>query len=193
MADLQLLDPALSGDRTAHGSLEEIAIFAWLPFLAADLGGIFGGYRLAVPDEIFARSARLVACLRRRAGGVLMIGPGCIGSSSLPYTAIALFCVGGFAHQTISTLVNTLSADIFDSRDVGTVNGFAGMAASIGGLGFSLLVGAFANMIGYGPLFALLGVFDIVGAILLISLLRGGNYGDPPRAEPREAEILLAA
>jgi hypothetical protein len=25
-------------------NLKEIAIFAWLPFLAADLGGIFGGY-----------------------------------------------------------------------------------------------------------------------------------------------------
>ena len=78
----------------------------------------------------------------------LMIGPGCIGLVASPYTAIALFCLGGFAHQTISTLVNTLSADIFDSREVGTVSGFAGMAAWTGGLGFSLLVGALAERSG---------------------------------------------
>ena len=126
-------------------------------------------------------------------GAVLMIGPACIGLVESPYTAIALFCVGGFAHQTISVLVNTLSADIFDTRDVATVSGFAGMAAWIGGLGFSLLVGALADTIGYGPLFGMLGVFDIVGAIVLILLLRGRNYGEPPPAEAQVARYLLAA
>ena len=122
-----------------------------------------------------------------------MIGPGCIGLVASPYTAIALFCVGGFAHQTISMLVNTLSADIFNSREVGTVSGFAGMAAWTGGLGFSLLVGALADTIGYGPLFGMLGVFDMIGAIFLILLLRGGNYEDPPRAESQAASVPLAA
>ena len=126
-------------------------------------------------------------------GAVLMIGPACIGLVESPYTAIALFSVGGFAHQTISTLVNTLSADIFDSRDVATVSGFSGMAAWIGGLGFSLLVGASADTIGYGPLFGMLGVFDVVGAVVLILLLRGRNYGEPPRTQSQSAEILLAA
>jgi ACS family hexuronate transporter-like MFS transporter len=176
-----------------HMDLAEIAVYAWLPFLAADLGGIFGGYvspllmrYLRVP-LIWSRVCGVVL------GAVLMIGPACIGLVESPYTAIALFSVGGFAHQTISTLVNTLSADIFDTRDVATVSGFSGMAAWIGGLGFSLLVGASADTIGYGPLFGMLGVFDIVGAVVLILLLRGRNYGEPPRTQSQSAEILLAA
>jgi ACS family hexuronate transporter-like MFS transporter len=38
-------------------------------------------------------------------------------------------------------------------------------------LTFSLIVGALANTVGYGPLFACLALFDIVGAIVVILLL----------------------
>jgi ACS family hexuronate transporter-like MFS transporter len=100
-----------------------------------------------------------------------MIAPGCIGLAQGPYLAIALFCVGGFAHQVISALLNTLTADVFPRQDVGTANGFVGMAGWTGGLLFSLTVGALADSIGYGPLFASLAVFDIIGAIVLASLI----------------------
>lgn len=156
-----------------HMDLKEIALFAWLPFLAADMGGLFGGYlspflmkHLRVP-LIWSRIAGVGL------GAVMMIGPACIGLVASPYQAIALFCVGGFAHQMISALVNTLSADVFDPSEVGTASGFAGMAAWIGGLGFSLLVGALADSIGYTPLFAALGAFDLIGVTLLIILMRG--------------------
>ncbi|WP_144156162.1 MFS transporter [Paraburkholderia sp. BCC1885] len=156
-----------------HMDLKQIAIYAWLPFLAADLGGVLGGYL----SPFLTRHFRVPLIWSRVCGVVLgafmMIAPACIGLVASPYMAIVLFCVGGFAHQMISGLVNTLSADFFDSSDVGTVAGFAGMAAWIGGLGFSLLVGALADIVGYGPLFALLGCFDLVGAALLVLLVRG--------------------
>jgi hypothetical protein len=46
-----------------------------------------------------------------------------------------------------------------------------------GGLGFTLLVGALADTLGYGPLFGLLGVFDLIGAAALILLIRGDRAG----------------
>jgi len=113
-------------------------------------------------------------------GAILMIGPGSIGLVSSPYTAIALFCIGGFAHQMISALLNTLSADVFDPHEVATANGFTGTAAWTGGLGFSLVVGALATTVGYGPLFACLALFDIIGAILVIVLV--GSYKVGSRA-----------
>lgn len=156
-----------------HMDLKQIAIFAWLPFLAADLGGIFGGYL----SPFLIRYCRIPLIWSRVAGVILgafmMIGPACIGLVASPYEAIALFCVGGFAHQMISALVNTLSADVFDPDEVGTASGFAGMAAWIGGLSFSLVVGALADTVGYGPLFACLGAFDLIGATLLVVLIRG--------------------
>jgi MFS transporter, ACS family, hexuronate transporter len=163
-----------------HMNLKEIAIFAWLPFLAADLGGIFGGYLSPILMRVF--KMRLVPS---RIGGivlgaVLMIGPGSIGLAASPYLAIALFCIGGFAHQMISALLNTLSADVFDSHEVATANGLTGTSAWIGGLSFSLVVGALATTIGFGPLFACLALFDLLGAIIVIALL--GKAGRPTAA-----------
>jgi ACS family hexuronate transporter-like MFS transporter len=154
-----------------HMNLKEIAIFGWLPFLAADLGGIFGGYLSPLVMKVFKVqliNSRIVGIVL---GALLMIGPGLIGLVASPYTAIALFCIGGFAHQMISALLNTLSADVFDAHEVATANGFSGTAAWTGGLTFSLIVGALATTVGYGPLFACLSLFDIVGAIVVIALV----------------------
>jgi MFS transporter, ACS family, hexuronate transporter len=159
-----------------HMDLKQIAMFAWLPFLAADLGGLFGGYL----SPLLMKHLRVPLIASRITGVVLgafmMIGPACIGLVASPYEAIALFCVGGFAHQMISALVNTLAADVFEPGEVGTVAGFAGMAAWTGGLGFSLIVGALADKIGYTPLFGALGAFDLIGATLLVILMRGSSH-----------------
>lgn len=155
-----------------HMDLKQIALFAWLPFLAADLGGVLGGYL----SPLLMRWSSIGLIPSRIAGisfaAVLMIAPGCIGLAASPYTAIALFCIGGFAHQMISVLINTLSADVFTPEEVGTANGFVGQAGWIGGLLFSLLIGQLADRIGYSPLFAALAVFDLIGAVVLITFMR---------------------
>ena len=150
--------------------LKQIALFAWLPFLAADLGGVLGGY---LSPALMKRGVRLIPsrvagiCL----GAVLMIAPGCIGLTASPLVAIALFCVGGFAHQMISVLINTLSADVFAPEEVGTANGFVGQAGWLGGLLFSLAIGQLADRIGYAPLFACLSAFDLIGAAVLVVMI----------------------
>ncbi len=151
-----------------HMDIKQIALFAWLPFLAADAGGILGGY--LSPWLMRRFGIRLIPSRVIGVGlaAVLMIAPGCIGLAASPYTAIALFCFGGFAHQMISGLINTLSADVFTPTEVGTANGFVGQAGWIGGLLFSLLIGQLADSIGYAPLFAALSLFDLIAAAVLI-------------------------
>ena len=161
--------------------LKQIALFAWLPFLAADLGGVLGGYL----SPFLTRRFRLSLIASRVAGialaAVLMIAPGCIGLAASPYTAIALFCIGGFAHQMISVLINTLSADVFTAEEVATANGFIGQAGWVGGLLFSLLIGQLADTIGYAPLFAALSVFDLIGAAVLIASIRSLSLAEVRR------------
>jgi MFS transporter, ACS family, hexuronate transporter len=170
-----------------HMDLKQIALFAWLPFLAADLGGLFGGYL----SPFLMKHVRMPLIASRIAGVVLgafmMIGPACIGLVASRYEAIALFCVGGFAHQMLSGLINTLAADVFEPGEVGTVAGFAGMAAWIAGLSFSLVVGALADKIGYTPLFGALGAFDLIGAALLVILMRGATRASRLRPVDRGA------
>jgi len=149
-----------------------IALFAWLPFLAADLGGILGGYL----SPLLMGRFRLGLLTSRAAGvalgAVLMIAPACVGLALDPMTAIALFCVGGFAHQMISVMINTLTADVFPRQALASANGLVGMMGWTGGLLFSLLIGALADRTGFGPLFGLLGVFDVAGALVLFALLQ---------------------
>jgi len=156
-----------------HMDLRHIALFAWLPFLAADLGGVLGGYlspflvKRFGTELIRSRVAGVVI------GAILMIAPGCIGLARDAYWAIALFCIGGFAHQMISGLINTLTVDVFPAETRAGANGLVGMAGWTGGLLFSLAVGALSDTFGFGWLFACLAVFDIIGAVVLIAASSG--------------------
>jgi ACS family hexuronate transporter-like MFS transporter len=149
-------------------SVGKIALFAWLPFLAADLGGVLGGYLSPFLVKRFSMKVTHSRIAGIAIGALLMIAPGCIGLVGSPYTAILLFCIGGFAHQVISVLMTTLGTDVFEPHEVGTAIGFIGQVGWIGGLTFSLAIGQLADTIGFAPLFAWLSVFDLAAAAILI-------------------------
>lgn len=154
-----------------HLDLKSIALWAWLPFLAADVGSLAAGL---VPPLLMKRGVGMVASrkLTMTLGALCMLGPACLGLAGSPATAIALFCLGGFAHQMLNGALVTLGADLFDSRAVATATGMAGSAAWIGGMIFTFLIGQSADRFGYGPLFAALGVLDLLAAGLLWTILR---------------------
>jgi len=156
-----------------HWDLKQIALFAWTPFLAADLGGVFGGYLSPLLMRVLKLDLLPARLAVTGVGAVLMIAPGLIALAGNAYLAMALFCVGGFAHQMISVTINTLSADVFPSRTLGTANGWVGAAGWTGGLLFSLLIGQLVHVTGYGPLFGCLGVFDLIGFAVLAVMIRG--------------------
>ena len=92
-----------------------------------------------------------------------MIGMGFVGFVESPYAAIALISLGGFAHQTLSVTVITMSSDLFKRNEVATVAGMAGTCGNAGLLIFSLLIGGLVATVGYTPFFVGLGVLDLVG------------------------------
>ncbi len=155
-----------------HFDLKQIALFAWMPFLAADLGSMFGG----VVTLWLQKYAGLSLINARRGaftvGALLMTGMAFVGFVSSPYSAIALLCLGGFAHQTLSVTVITMSSDLFTRNEVATVAGMAGTCGNAGVLVFSLIIGALVARIGYTPFFVCLGVLDLVGALALWTLVR---------------------
>lgn len=151
--------------------IKGLALFAWLPFLAADLGCLFGPY---VVNRLQARGLHLVDARRATftLGAVMMVGMAFVGLVGNPYVAIALLCFAGFAHQTLSVTVITMASDLFNRREVATVAGMTGLAANLGVLIFSLSLGNLVDKFGYGPFFILLGCLDLVGAVILWTLVR---------------------
>jgi ACS family hexuronate transporter-like MFS transporter len=155
-----------------HMDLKQIALFAWLPFLAADFGCIFGGM-VSLWLQKYGRVSLINA--RRGAftlGAFMMLGVGFVGFVESPYAAIALLSLAGFAHQTLSVTVITMSSDLFKKNEVATVAGMAGTFGNAGLLIFSLLIGSLVLTIGYTPFFVCLGVLDLFGAVILWTVVR---------------------
>lgn len=154
-----------------HFDLAQIAMFAWLPFLAADLGCMFGPMVVLFLQK---RGVRLINA-RRGAftlGACMMMGVAFVGFVESPYAAIALLSLAGFAHQTLSVTVITMSSDLFRRNEVATVAGMCGTFGNFGLLLFSLLIGGLMAHVGYTPFFISLAVLDLVAAALLWTLVR---------------------
>ncbi len=154
-----------------HMDLKQIALTAWLPFLAADIGCVFGGFL----SRIFQKSGLTLINSRRSTftfGALIMVGVAFTGAVQSPYTALALLSLAGFAHQTLSVTVITMSSDLFPRSEVATVAGMAGVFGNLGLLLFSLAIGALVTTVGYSPFFICLGLLDLAGATLLWVLVK---------------------
>jgi ACS family hexuronate transporter-like MFS transporter len=154
-----------------HFDLKQIALFAWMPFLAADAGCLAGGF---VSLALQRRGMRLLDA-RRSAftlGAVLMSGVAFAGFVRSPYLAVALISLAGFAHQTLSVTVITMASDLFRRSEVATVAGMAGTCGNAGLLAFNLLIGGLVATVGYAPFFVCLGVLDLVGAAVLWTVVK---------------------
>ena len=154
-----------------HFDLRQIALFAWMPFLAADVGCLFGGF---VSLQLQQRGVGLINARRGAftVGAVLMTGVALAGLVRSPYAAVALISLAGFAHQTLSVTVITMASDLFRRNEVATVAGMAGTCGNAGLLLFNLLIGGLVASVGYAPFFVCLGILDLVGAAVLWTVVK---------------------
>ena len=154
-----------------HFNIRDIAFTAWLPFLAADLGCLFGGVLVA-----FLRKRGVGLINARRwaftVGAALMTGMAFVGFVKSPYAALALLCLGGFAHQTLSVTVITMSTDLFKRNEVATVAGMAGTFGNGGVFVFNAIIGGLVLTIGYTPFFIGLALLDLLATLVLWTLVR---------------------
>lgn len=143
--------------------LAGIAAFAWIPFLAADLGALAGGYagrRLMANGTSLDRARKLVLW----AGALLVLASlpaGRVGSAS---AAIALIGLALFAIQFKASSLFALPADLFPAASVGTVWGLFGAAGSLGAAAFSAGAGWLTTTVGYGPVFIAVAVTQLLSA-----------------------------
>lgn len=154
-----------------HMDLKQIALTAWLPFLAADIGCVFGGF---LSQQFQNRGVTLINSRRATFtfGAIIMCAVAFVGAVESPYTALALLCVAGFAHQTLSVTVITMSSDLFPRSEVATAAGMAGLFGNLGLLLFSLAIGGLVTTVGYSPFFVCLGVLDLIGAVVLWTVVK---------------------
>jgi ACS family hexuronate transporter-like MFS transporter len=163
-----------------HMNLKEVAMFAWMPFLAADIGCVLGGYL----SPLFHKHLKVSLFTSRKmvfvVGALFMIGPACVGLVASPYMAVALLCIGGFAHQTLSGALYAITSDMFGKREVATATGMGGMAGYLGAAAFTALFGVLVTQIGYSPLFVVLAVFDLIAAAVVCLMAKSSEKMPEP-------------
>jgi ACS family hexuronate transporter-like MFS transporter len=150
-------------------SLKRIALFAWIPFVAADLGNFTGGWisGYCIRRGLPVIRARLwvcaISCLPILAG----IPAAHVHS---PYAALALICVALWGYASWSTMGLTLPSDLFPQDVVATVTGLSGFSAGLAGAAFTFAVGLLVDRFSYGPAFLAAGLLPIVatGCVFLL-------------------------
>jgi ACS family hexuronate transporter-like MFS transporter len=150
-------------------SLKEIALFAWVPYLAADAGSLLGGW---CSGFLIARGWSVD---RARKGvilfGALLMPAGVLAAFATdPMVALALIGVVLFGFQAWINNVQTLPSDFFASRAVASVAGLGGTAAGIGSMIFVFTTGAVVDHFSYTPILIAAGVLAPLGTVALFLL-----------------------
>ncbi|HKZ33328.1 MAG TPA: MFS transporter [Vicinamibacteria bacterium] len=152
-------------------SLEQTAAGYWVPFLASGLGNFAGGGfsgRLIRRGWSVGRARRLV--IAGGALGVLALVPAAFASSFV--VLLACFAVATFSYAAMSTMANSLPADLYQSRAVATVAGLAGTAAGLGTIGSTYLIGVVADRFSFTPILVVASLVPFTAALLVLALVR---------------------
>jgi ACS family hexuronate transporter-like MFS transporter len=152
-------------------SLQRIALFAWIPFIAADLGNFTGGWisGYCIRRGVSVLRARtwvcVVSCLPILAG---------IPAASVHsvYFALGLICFALWGYASWSTMGLTLPSDLFPQDVVATVTGVSGLAAGLVGAAFTFAVGILVDRFSYAPAFLVAGLMPLLATACLLLLVR---------------------
>jgi MFS transporter, ACS family, hexuronate transporter len=151
-------------------TLKRIALFAWIPFVAADLGNFTGGWvsgyciRRGIPVIRARMWVCAISCLPILAG----IPAARVHSA---YSALALISVALWGYASWSTMGLTLPSDLFPQDVVATVTGLSGLAAGLAGAAFTFAVGFLVDRFSYGPAFLAAGLLPIFATLFLFLLI----------------------
>jgi ACS family hexuronate transporter-like MFS transporter len=152
-------------------SLKRIALFAWMPFIAADLGnftgGLISGYCIRRGVSVVRARTWIcaVSCLP------MLAGIPAAGVHSV-YAALALICFALWGYASWSTMGLTLPSDLFPQDVVATVTGLSGLAAGLVGAVFTIAVGVLVDRFSYAPAFLVAGLMPLVATASLFLLVR---------------------
>jgi ACS family hexuronate transporter-like MFS transporter len=162
--------PKYLGD-VRHLNIKEIGYYAWIPYAWAGAGSFLGGWL----SSYLIRPRLSVDASRKIALG---IGAACMPASLLIATsplafAIVFFSMAMFGHQCWSTIVQTLAADMFPSKMVGSVAGLLGAAGAFGGMFFNLVVGALLAVYhSYALILTISGLLHPLSFIIILLIVR---------------------
>jgi len=152
-------------------------IAVWVPFIAADLGNLFGGAASGylIKQGWSLGPARKAVIVFGGIGVTLLIPT--ILTTNL-YVITVLFALATFSYASFSTIANVLPSDLYSSASVATVSGMGGTGAGLGTIAAFVLIGHFSDARhamathAFDPIVVVAGLIPFIGMILVLLLVR---------------------
>ncbi len=157
--------------QTARGfDMRGIALFAWMPYVFADIGSVIGGGLSSYLTRrglsvLTARKVAMCIC-----AAMMPVAIPAVRADS-PYVALAFICVATFGHQCWAASLLTLPADLFPKRMVGSAYGLSGGCGVAGAALFTTFVGFMLRFVGYKTIFTIVGCLHPTAAVLVVLLI----------------------
>jgi MFS transporter, ACS family, hexuronate transporter len=155
-------------------SLRQVGQSAWLPFLAAGIGALGGGYASGalISRGWTVNRARKTVMI----AGALLTSAGILAMrASDAHAALAWMSVVLFGFQVWINNLQTLPSDFFPNTAVGSVFGLGGAAAALASILFTWGTGHVVDAFGYTPVFVVAAILGPLG--LLVTLFLAGRIG----------------
>ncbi len=152
-------------------SLKQIAAFAWIPFVAADIGNFTGGLTsgFLIKRGMSTLRARkwvcVVSCLPVIAGIPA-------ARTHNAYIALALIAFAVWGYASWSTMGLTFPSDLFPQDVVASVTGVSGLGAGLVSALFTLAVGKLVDRFSYYPAFFAAATMPLLATAAVLILLR---------------------
>jgi len=141
------------------------------PYIAGDLGNLFGG---GLSSELIRRGwpvlrARKFVIILGTMGMVLLIPA--VYTSNL--TLIVLFfSISSFAYAVWSTMLLSLPADLYPSSTVASVSGLSLTGGGIGTIVSTFLIGTILDHYSFKPVLIAASLAPMIGTVFLLLLVR---------------------
>jgi ACS family hexuronate transporter-like MFS transporter len=152
-------------------TLAQVGMVGWIPFLAADLGGIASA---AWSDRMVARGMDPLRARKKMLTFMALLAPLCVLTPHLPHPAATLAIFSLVAAACLSWLfsLSVVIAEAFPARNVASVLGIAGGCGAVGAVVFNGFVGEMMSTLGPGRVFAAMAVLHPVAVVLLWTMVR---------------------
>ena len=152
-------------------TLAQIGMYGWIPFLAADLGGIGSS---AASDRLVRHGHAPLRARKMSLIGAALLAPVCALTPHFPQPVATLAIFSVVAAVCLTWLFNlgVVVADAFPAANVGSVWGIAGAFGAVGGMVFNKFVGNLMGTFGSAQIFMVLAVLHPLAAIILTSTVR---------------------
>jgi MFS transporter, ACS family, hexuronate transporter len=150
-------------------NIKQIGYYGWIPYALAGAGSFVGGWLSGV---LLERGFTLDKARKITLGLSAALVPAAVLIVPSPLSlTIVFYSMAMFAHQFWSTIMQTLAADLFPPRMVGSVAGLMGGAGALGAAIFSFIAGWIVGKYGYAPVFLATGVVHPISFVVILLLV----------------------